>query len=236
MASHPLRSAACAALLALAVAGCADSDDPTAADDRADRSPVTDDAGSADGTEGNQSETPSTADDADTGRTATDPPEQSGQSEQSEQSEQSDEPGPPWCVPEALTATVRALEPGAGNRYAALVLTNSSDVACRTQGWPGLQLTSDDGDEIPTTTVRDRSATPDRLTILPGGTAWARLHWSAVPGSEDPADGDCGPSPASLGVIPPDEYSATTAAWDLGEVCGAGRIETQPLAAGEGPR
>ncbi|MGK5530545.1 DUF4232 domain-containing protein [Streptomyces sp. URMC 129] len=225
MASPPLRAAACAALLALAVAGCADSGDPAADDDPSDRSAAADDAPAPSATE----TTGGTDTGADTGTTGADPSGHSGLADD-------DGIGPPWCAPEALTASLRALEPAAGNRYAALVLTNSSDVACRTQGWPGLQLTTGDGEAIPTTTVRDRTVNPDRLTILPGGTAWAQLHWSVVPSAEDPADGDCGPAPAALEVIPPEEYTGVTAEWDLGEVCGAGRIETLPLAAGQGPR
>jgi hypothetical protein len=112
------------------------------------------------------------------------------------------------------------------------VLTNTSDTACRTQGWPGLQLVTADGEDIPTTTVRDDSTSPVQLTVQPGASVHARLHWTVVPGEGDPPEG-CGPAPASLRVIPPDEYDATSAEWDMGVVCG-GRIEALPLAEGTG--
>jgi hypothetical protein len=141
---------------------------------------------------------------------------------------------PSWCATGELSVALHPLNAAAGNRYAALVLTNTSDAACRTQGWPGLQLTTADGETIPTTTVRDRSESPGRLTIQPGESAWSRLHWTVVPGEADPAGG-CGPDPATLRVIPPDEHDATGADWELGAVCDAGRIEALPLAEGTGP-
>ncbi|GAA3859147.1 DUF4232 domain-containing protein [Streptomyces sedi] len=139
-----------------------------------------------------------------------------------------------WCATDALSATVTPLDSGAGNRHATLVLTNSSDTDCRTQGWPGLELAT--GDEaLPTTTVRDTSREADQLTLAPGESAWSQLRWTVVPGEEDPADGPCGPEPTTLRVIPPDTREATEADWEWGEVCGDGRIEARALAAGEGP-
>ncbi len=204
MASHPLRSAAALAAAALLAAGCGTDASPTSADAGGSPEPEPT-AGSDSGTDAGSDQDP----EADAGEVA-------------------------WCATDSLSASLDAMSPAAGNRYAALVLTNTSDAACRTQGWPGLQLTARDGDEIPTTTVRDRSETAEQLTLQPDESAWARLHWSVVPGEGDPATG-CDPEPASLRVIPPDERSTTGAAWELGTVCGDGRIETLPLAAGDGP-
>ncbi|WP_049564551.1 DUF4232 domain-containing protein [Streptomyces sp. SBT349] len=227
MASHSVRSAALAALTLLAVAACAES---------------TDSAGDAGSASNRTAERPAAPDnDTDT--------ENAPDTEENAPADEADRPGaqdregegtagagqPAWCSPDALSAAVTPLSPGAGNRYAALVLTNDSGDTCRTQGWPGLQLTAGDGDAIPTTTVRDDSADPEPLTIEPGASVWAQLHWTVVPGEEDPANGACGPEPAMIEVIPPDEYSATTADWSLGTVCGEGRIETAPLTAGGGP-
>ncbi|MGW7519529.1 DUF4232 domain-containing protein [Streptomyces sp. NPDC054796] len=141
---------------------------------------------------------------------------------------------PAWCATSALTPSVRALEAGAGNRYAALVVTNTSGAPCRTQGWPGLQFTRADGDAIPTTTVRDRSRPATQLTLQPGERAWSRLHWTVVPGEGDPDDGSC-PTPATLRVIPPDQREADSAKWKLGSVCGTGHVEERALRAGDGP-
>ncbi|WP_129838165.1 DUF4232 domain-containing protein [Streptomyces sp. RFCAC02] len=140
-----------------------------------------------------------------------------------------------WCTGDRVSAEVTVLDSGAGQRHGALVLTNSSDAACRTQGWPGLELTGADGSALPTTTVRDESQESEPLTLQPGESAWSQLHWTIVAGEDDPADGTCGPEPAGLSVIPPDAYDATVAEWDLGPVCGQGTIEALPLAPGTGP-
>jgi hypothetical protein len=141
----------------------------------------------------------------------------------------------PWCRTDDLSASVRPLNSAAGNRYAALVLTNDSDSACRTRGWTGLQLVKENGANIPTQVVRDRSRTPAMLTLSPGAAAWSRLHWTVVASGADDATGACRPKPAELQVIPPDTYHHTDAAWRLGEVCDAGRIDALPLAKGAGP-
>jgi len=108
------------------------------------------------------------------------------------------------------------------------VLTNTSGAACRTQGWPGLQLTDSGGGRIPTHVVRDRSRPARQLTLSPGERATAPLHWTAVPGEGDPSDGNC-PEPKAVQVIPPDQRTSDSARWSLGDVCGAGRIEVRAL-------
>jgi hypothetical protein len=225
MAYHPSRAAAIVVLCALAAltaAGCASGDEDSPAGNR---------AGSGDGPGAEASAEPPDGD----GSGGADQDQPSGQSpEQDPEQDPGQDDGTPWCAAGSLSAALTPLSPGAGNRYASLVLTNASDSACRTQGWPGLQLVTADGEEIPNRTVRDDSAEARPLTVEPGGSVHTRLRWSVVPGDADPATG-CGPDPASLRVIPPDEYGATSAAWDLGEVCGDGRIEALPLEAGAGP-
>ena len=138
-----------------------------------------------------------------------------------------------WCPTEALTVSIRQLSPAAGNRYAALVVTNTSRDACRTRGWPGLQFVDGEGARLPTDTVWDRAHEAPALTLPPSGRAYSRLHWAVVPGEAD--EGPC-PAPAALHVIPPDQRTATTAAWSHGEVCGAGRITATAFTQGAGPR
>ncbi|WP_019548788.1 DUF4232 domain-containing protein [Streptomyces sulphureus] len=138
-----------------------------------------------------------------------------------------------WCPTDSLSASVRGLSPGAGNRYAALVLTNTGDTTCRTKGWPGLQFVDGGGSGLPTDNVRDREQAAQEVTLRPGAHAWSRLHWAVVPGEGD--DGPC-PAPGSLRVIPPDQRTATEADWSQGEVCGAGHVTAAALRAGTGPR
>ncbi|SNS60001.1 DUF4232 domain-containing protein [Actinacidiphila glaucinigra] len=80
-------------------------------------------------------------------------------------------PGTPVarCAAKDLAASVRAIDAGAGNRYAALVLTNTSRTACTTRGYVGLQLTGPDGAKVPTRVVRDTSQAAADLTVAPGG-------------------------------------------------------------------
>ncbi|RBM04933.1 DUF4232 domain-containing protein [Streptomyces sp. PT12] len=232
MASHPLRAAALAALTLFAIAACAEStESPDGAS--ADRPPAGQPRDAAPEPAPDEPDTDTDTDDAadDQDQARPEAPREPDPEPEGNGGEANDA----WCSPDALTAAVHPLDAGAGGRHAALVLTNASDASCRTQGWPGLQLAAGDGESIPTTTVRDDSMAPQALTVEPGRSVWARLHWTVVPGDADPANGSCGPEPASLEVIPPDAYSATTTDWPLGAVCGEGRIETLPLAAGEGP-
>ncbi|GAB2624223.1 hypothetical protein GCM10027168_65170 [Streptomyces capparidis] len=141
---------------------------------------------------------------------------------------------PPWCGTDRLTLSLRPLPPAAGNRYAAAVLTNGSATACRLQGYVGLRLLDGTGAPLPTDAVRDRSRPSRPLTLAPGASAWARLHWSVVPGEGDPQTGPCAPPARRLQVTPPDSHTQEQAAWTQGAVCGGGRIEVLPLAPGTG--
>ncbi|MGP3967729.1 DUF4232 domain-containing protein [Streptomyces sp. 6N223] len=237
MAYHPARAAAIvvlSALTALTAAGCASPDEDSSTDNRAGTGDRPGAEASAEPSPPGSPAEPSDGSPQDASGGA-DQEQPSGHNPSQDQDQDQDaDDGAPWCAAESLSASLTPLSPGAGNRYAALVLTNTSDTACRTQGWPGLQLVTADGEEIPTTTVRDDSAGARPLTVEPGGSVHTQLHWTVVPSDADPATG-CGPEPASLRVIPPDEYGATSAEWELGAVCGDGRIEALPLEAGEGP-
>lgn len=140
-----------------------------------------------------------------------------------------DEGRVPWCTTSALSATLRPGSPGAGQRYATLVLTNTSDSPCRTRGWPGLQLVGGDGTKLPTHVVRDHGTPARVLTLAPGEDARSELRWTVVPGEGDPPDGNC-PTPAGLQVIPPDQRTADRTPWRGDAVCGGGRVHERPLA------
>jgi hypothetical protein len=141
----------------------------------------------------------------------------------------------PWCTTGALKASVRPLQPGAGQRYAALVLTNTSGTACRTRGYVGMQLMTAGGRKVPTDVVRDGSGSPVLVRLAPGGSAWSELHWTVVATGDEPTTGDCRPAAATARITPPDQYSGVSARWGLGPVCAGGRIDATPLAAGTGP-
>lgn len=139
----------------------------------------------------------------------------------------------PRCHTGTLRGRLSALEAGAGNRHAALVLTNDSDRTCRTYGWVGLQLAAPGDRPLPTRV--ERSGDPARVVLPPGASAWATLRWSTVPTGGEPVEGPCRPTPTALLVIPPDETTQLRVDWRYGPACDGGRITATPLARGTGP-
>ncbi|RKN44816.1 DUF4232 domain-containing protein [Streptomyces hoynatensis] len=229
MSSYRRRSAALTSLTVLAVlfaGGCSDSGD---SDSGSDSSAQDQDSGgqSADGDAGDSSD----AGDADDGDSGSD----DANDEDSDTGNAAAQGEIPWCTAEALSPSLNPLDSGAGQRYAALVLTNVSDGSCRTQGWPGLMLLDADDNPIQTETIRDRSEESHQITVAPGDSVWSRLHWTVVAGDQDAPDGTCGTEPASLAVIAPDEQDFSSAEWDFGQVCGGGTIDAVALVEGSGP-
>ncbi|MEU9332069.1 DUF4232 domain-containing protein [Streptomyces sp. NPDC048290] len=139
---------------------------------------------------------------------------------------------PGWADTDSLTVRVHALSPGAGQRYAAVILTNKTDTSVRTQGYVGLQLLNAHGGKVTTQVVRDPGSTP-QLTLKPGQSVYTVLHWTVVPATGEPTKAE--KNPTRLEVTPPDSYRHLTTAWTLGEVLQHGRIDITPLAMGTGP-
>jgi hypothetical protein len=122
--------------------------------------------------------------------------------------------------------------PGAGQRYATLVLENTGGATCTVHGYGGIQLVSATGAPLPTRQARAASPAPTTVTLGPHAAVRSLLHWAAVPGPGDPTSGPCQPTPAALRVIPPDETDHLTLTWNQGPVCEGGTIEQQAYAAG----
>ena len=127
------------------------------------------------------------------------------------------------CHTRDLTGHVEGHGAGAGQRYAALGLTNSTAAACTIYGYPGLQLVDAHGAARQTNAHWDRSAGPTRLVVAPGQTVWAPLHWTVTPADDEVAN-DCAPDTAGLRVIPPDETTQLSMAFDAGRLCQHGDI------------
>jgi hypothetical protein len=92
-----------------------------------------------------------------------------------------------------------------------------------------MQLLTAAGAAVPTRVVP--SGTGRTVTLGPGARAASQLHWSTVPGPGDPSADRCPPTPNRVRVTPPGETRAVTTGWDLGPVCGGGRIDAEPLQA-----
>ncbi|TQS28692.1 DUF4232 domain-containing protein [Microbispora sp. KK1-11] len=133
---------------------------------------------------------------------------------------------PERCRTTGLRARVGRQDAGAGNRYAPLVLTNTSGKTCWVYGFVGLVLIDGRGDVLRTRTRRE-SVTPHRVTLRAGASAHARLHWTVVPSGHETR---C-PSSARLMIIPPDEVAHLEVPFTA-TVCDDGRIDARPMAPG----
>jgi hypothetical protein len=128
------------------------------------------------------------------------------------------------CDSTALKGQVDPTDAGAGNRYGKFVVTNASTVPCTLNGYSGFQLENAQG-AVPTKLERKADPGPKALTLAPGQTASANLHWGVVPSGSEPVEGPCQPEPSKAAAIPPDETVPLTVPWTLGPVCSGGRIE-----------
>jgi Protein of unknown function (DUF4232) len=135
---------------------------------------------------------------------------------------------PARCHTRDLAGHVEGRGAGAGQRYANLGLTNKTSTPCTIYGYPGLQLVDAHGTALPTRVQRDTAVTPRQLLVKPRQTVWALLHWTVVP-ADDEATNHCAPDPASLRVIPPDETTQLTVAFDYGAVCQHGELIVDPF-------
>ena len=140
----------------------------------------------------------------------------------------------PECATDELRARVRELDSGAGQRNAAIVLTNVSDRSCQVTGYPGLQLVSADGSNVPTRVVRVAEPAPRTLAVAPGARVSSAINIGVVATGNEPATGPCQPTPTAILVTPPDQTTSLTARWTLGSVCNDGRIKANALVAGNG--
>lgn len=106
------------------------------------------------------------------------------------------------CRTENLRGSLGATDSGAGQRYVALVLTNTGTAPCELRGFPGVSLLDAAGTQMGAAAVRE-GATGSTVSIGPGGTASATLHTSTAG-----TGGECtGPS-TRLRVYPPDNTVA----------------------------
>ncbi|MDL4815713.1 DUF4232 domain-containing protein [Actinomadura opuntiae] len=121
-------------------------------------------------------------------------------------------------------------DPGAGQRYGTLQLTNNSGTSCTTGGWSGLGLAGADG-ALPTKVVREGTART--ITIPAGASAYEQLHWGVVPGEGDDQGGQCQPTARALHVIPPNQTTYLSVGWIGGPVCQQGQIRLTPIKLGK---
>jgi Protein of unknown function (DUF4232) len=129
------------------------------------------------------------------------------------------------CSAATLSGEITASDAGAGNRYAKLVVTNTSKAPCTLYGYGGLQLIDAAGRSAPTNLSRRPDPGPALVTLQPGQQAFKNLHWGAVPDGSEPTTGPCEPESTGATVIPPDETQPFTIRYNFGSVCQHGAID-----------
>jgi len=130
----------------------------------------------------------------------------------------------PECRTAELSARLLPGSPGAGQRYATVVLTNAGRHTCSITGYGGLALLGAPGQGVPTDLRRVPSPAPHTVVLAPGASARSLLHWGAVP-ADDENGGACEPTATAVVVTPPDETTALLRPWSSGPVCRHGLIE-----------
>ena len=129
------------------------------------------------------------------------------------------------CTAKDLKGTVAQSDAAAGNRYAELVVTNTSDRTCTLYGYGGLQLVDANHKPTPTDLAREPDPAPSLVTLPPGGTAAKKLHWGVVPSGNEPATGTCEPASAGARATPPDDTRSFIVTYQFGSVCARGHMD-----------
>lgn len=141
----------------------------------------------------------------------------------------------PRCHTSDLSASLRPLDSGAGQRYAALTLTNRSGHVCQVYGYVGMLLLDGSSISLPTDVVRNANPGPQIVSLAPGQSAFTLLHWTVVAGPGESQTAQCEPQPVYVEITPPDETTQLVVGWNMQFVCLHGRIDVNGLAPGSGP-
>lgn len=132
------------------------------------------------------------------------------------------------CPATRLRARAALTGGGMGRRYATVELVNQGPGRCGVAGFVGVQLYDQGGQPLPTQVVRTTDGT-DPVVLAQGGSAWATLSWSVVPGAGDSGTYPCQPATASLGIEVPGVGGRLRATLAAGPVCAGGRLVVGPL-------
>lgn len=129
------------------------------------------------------------------------------------------------CNAGVLTAQVRNINAGAGQRKAQFVVTNTGASACTLYGYGGFALVGADGKAVPTNLKWVANPGPSLVSLAPGRSAAMNLRWSVVPDGSESDTGPCEPTAVKIESIPPDETEPMQSTWTFGQVCSEGSME-----------
>jgi hypothetical protein len=139
--------------------------------------------------------------------------------------------GPSECRTADLSVQLKPGSPGAGQRYATVVLTNTSGHTCTVTGYGGVALLGAPGQGVPTDLRRAPGLAPVTVPLAPGRSARSLLHWTVIPGANEPG-AVCEHTAFTVVVTPPHQATAALRPWTFGPVCQHGRIDQGPYVAG----
>ncbi|HEV7210770.1 MAG TPA: DUF4232 domain-containing protein [Blastococcus sp.] len=135
------------------------------------------------------------------------------------------------CSTADLAVSLKPGSPGAGQRYATVVLTNTSGSACTVHGYGGLALLGAPRQGVPTDLRRVASPAPATVTVRAGGSARSLLHWTVVPAADENGTA-CEPTAVTVVVTPPNQTTSALRPWTFGPVCQHGAIQQNAYVAG----
>jgi hypothetical protein len=143
----------------------------------------------------------------------------------------------PACTASALGAWV-AVDQGngaAGSIYYPLEFTNLSGHTCTLRGFPGVSAIDRSGKQLGSSAAWDHVRPVGTVVLAPGATAHTILRWSDAAVTTAPG---CHPvfTTFELRIYPPNQRSATHAAFDL-EACshaGPTYLSVEPIIPGVG--
>jgi hypothetical protein len=128
------------------------------------------------------------------------------------------------CRTADLSVQLEPGSPGAGQRYATVVLTNSGSRTCTVHGYGGVALLGAPGQGVPTDVRRVVDPPPQTVSLPRGASARSLLHWTVVPADDEPG-AECQPTAGAVVVTPPDQTTAALLPWTFGPVCQHGLIQ-----------
>jgi hypothetical protein len=133
------------------------------------------------------------------------------------------------CASASLVGTVAGSSGAAGTIETTIALRSTSTTSCVLGGYPGLQLVSPTGADLPTVVTRMgnysfTAMAPTTVTLAPGQTAYFNIGYSDVPvGTET----NC-PTSGSMLVTPPNAFDHLTVSAMLAP-CGGGSMTVSPV-------
>jgi hypothetical protein len=137
--------------------------------------------------------------------------------------------GLPGCATTALTGAVVGSSGAAGTIETTVSLKSTAATPCVLGGYPGLQLVTAAGSDLPTTVVRKGSDSftamaPTTVTVAPGQSVVFNIGYSDVPSGTETS---C-PSSAFLQVTPPNATDHLTVTAALAP-CDSGTLVVSPV-------